>query len=434
VTRRLAVLGLLAALAMAGASCTAVNAFRKGETAMHAGDLDQAVAYYRTAVQAAPDNANYRIALERALQAASRAHVERAKEFEQKDQLDAALGEYRLASEYEPSNRLAVAKVVQLDRTIRDRIEASRPKPPIQEMRERVRAASEPILNPASRAPLIFNFNNTSIKAILDTLANATGINITYDREVVDRAGVSLQLNGVTLEQALNQIMTSNGLSYKIVNERSILVFPDTSPKHLQYDDQVIKTIYLSNADPQEIVQILSAVARVQGLAIQPVIYPNKASNSITIRGTTQMVQILEKMVEQNDKPRAEIVVDVEILEVDRTRSKQYGLNLTDYSLGTILSPEVNPSGATTTTTPSTGGTTGVPGTTPATTTSAGSTAGRAPSSVTSGPVFNLNTISRGVSTADFYLAVPAVPVPGVVVVVAPPLGFTSGEKMVPSE
>src|SRR2546428_508741 len=129
---------------------TAVNAFRKGETAMHAGDLDQAVAYYRSAVQAAPDNANYRIALERAMQAASRAHMERAREFEQKDQLEAALGDYRLATEYEPSNRLAVSKVAALERTIRDRIEASRPKPPIQEMRERVRAATEPILHPAS--------------------------------------------------------------------------------------------------------------------------------------------------------------------------------------------------------------------------------------------------------------------------------------------
>jgi general secretion pathway protein D len=407
VTRRLTALGILIALAIAAASCTAVNAFRKGEAAMHSGDLDQAVAYYRAAVQAAPDNANYRIALERANQAASRAHLEKAREFEQKDQLEAALSEYRAATEYEPSNRLAVAKVAALERIIRDRIEASRPKPPIQEMRERVRAATEPILNPASRAPLIFNFNNTTIKAILDVIANATGINITYDREVVDRAGISLQLNGVTLEEALTQIMTSNGLSYKIVNQRSILVFPDTSPKHLQYDDQVIKTIYLSNADPQEIVQILSAVARVQGLAIQPVIYPNKTSNSITIRGTTQMVQILEKMVEQNDKPRAEIVVDVEILEVDRTRTKQYGLNLTDYSLGTIFSPEVNPNGSTTTTTPPT--TPSTPGTvTPQPTTTAGSTAGRAPSSVTSGPAFNLNTISRGVSTADFYLAVPA--------------------------
>jgi len=409
VTRRLTALVILAALAIGGVSCTAVNAFRKGETAMRAGDLDQAVAYYRSAVQASPDNANYRIALERAMQAASRFHLERAREFEQKDQLDAALSEYRLASEYEPSNRQAVAKVAALERTIRDRIEASRPKPPIQEMRERVRAASEPILNPASRTPLIFNFNNTSIKAILDVIANATGINVTYDREVVDRSGISLNLNGVTLEEALNQIMTSNGLSYKIVNQRSILVFPDTSPKHLQYDDQVIKTIYLSNADPQEMVQILSAVARVQGLAIQPVIYPNKTSNSITIRGTTQMVQILEKMVEQNDKPRAEVVVDVEILEVDRTRTKQYGLNLTDYSLGTIFSPEVNPNGGTTTTTtPGTGATPGTGGVAAPVTSTAGSTAGRAPSAVTSGPSFNLNTISRGVSTADFYLAVPA--------------------------
>jgi general secretion pathway protein D len=410
VTRRLAALGILIAFALAAGACAAVNAFRKGETSMKAGDLDQAVAYYRTAVQAAPDNANYRIALERAMQAASRMHIDRAREFEQKDQLDAALGEYRLASEYEPSNRLAVAKVAALERTIRDRIEASRPKPPIQEMRERVRAASEPILNPASRQPLIFNFNNTSIKAILDVIANATGINITYDREVVDRAGISLQLNRVTLEEALNQIMTSNGLAYKIVNPRSILVFPDTSPKHLQYDDQVIKTIYLSNADPQEIVQILSAVARVQGLAIQPVIYPNKTSNSVTIRGTTQMVQILEKMVEQNDKPRAEIIVDVEILEVDRSRAKQYGLNLTDYSLGMIFSPEVNPAGGgTTTQTPTTPTTPTTPVTTPTTpTTGAASSTSRAPSSVTSGPLFNLNTISRGISTADFYLAVPA--------------------------
>jgi len=407
VTRRLAAFGIVVALAVAGAACTAVNAFRKGETAMKAGDLDQAVAFYRSAVQAAPDNANYRIALERAMQAASRMHIERARDFEQKDQLDAALGEYKLATEYEPSNRLAVAKVAALERTIRDRIEASRPRPPIQEMRERVRAASEPILNPASRTPLIFNFNNTSIKAILDVIANATGINITYDREVVDRAGISLQLNGVTLEQALNQIMTSNGLSYKIVNERSILVFPDTSPKHLQYDDQVIKTIYLSNADPQEIVQILSAVARVQGLAIQPVIYPNKTSNSVTIRGTTQMVQILEKMVEQNDKPRAEIVVDVEILEVDRSRAKQYGLNLTDYSVGAIFSPEVNPAGGGTTP-PTTPVTPTTPGAVTPPTSTAGSTTGRAPSSVTSGPLFNLNTITHGISTADFYLAVPA--------------------------
>src|SRR5665213_3934349 len=94
---------------------------------MKSGDLDEAVAGYRRASQAAPDNANYKIALERAMLAASRAHLDRAREFEQKDQLEAALGEYRQASEYDPTNRLAVEKVRELDKTIRDRLEAARP-------------------------------------------------------------------------------------------------------------------------------------------------------------------------------------------------------------------------------------------------------------------------------------------------------------------
>ena len=117
------------ALALVAGGCAAGKAFRQGEIAARAGQLDEAVAAYRKAMQAAPDNPNYRIALQRALQAASRAHLEKAREFEAKDQLEAALGEYRQASEYDPSNRTATAKVAELDRTIRDRIEASRPRP-----------------------------------------------------------------------------------------------------------------------------------------------------------------------------------------------------------------------------------------------------------------------------------------------------------------
>ena len=98
-----------------------------------------------------------------------------------------------------------------------------------------------------------------------------------------------------------------------------------------------------------EVQQILSTVMRVQGLAIQPAIAPNKNANSITLRGTANVVSILEKVIEQNDKPRAEVVIDVEILEVDRSRAKQYGLNLSEYQLGTIFSPEVAPGGTTTT-------------------------------------------------------------------------------------
>jgi general secretion pathway protein D len=367
---------------------------------MRAGNLDEAVAEYRKAAQAAPDNATYKISLQRAMQAASRAHIERARDFEKQDQLEAALGEYKASSEYDPSNRLASSKVAELDRTIRDRIEASRPKPAIQAMRERARASSaEPILNPASREPLNLHFNNVSLRDMMNAIGAAHGISVSFDREFADRAA-TVNLEGVTLEQGLNQIMTMNQLSYKVLGEKSIFVFQDTPPKHAQYDDQVIRTFYLSHADSTEIQQILSTIIRLPGIAVQPAIAGNKTANTITVRGTTSVVGILEKIIEQNDKPRAEVVIDVEILEVSRTRSKSYGLNLSEYAVGGIFSPETSPSGTTTSST----GTTGSTGTTSAatgTSTTPSGSLGKSPAP------FNLNTISRGVSTSDFYLAVP---------------------------
>src|SRR5262245_21210148 len=364
-TRRLKRFGIVLAVALLTASCAAGKAYRQGQAAVQAGNLDEAVAAYRRAVQAAPKNTDYVIALQRTMQAASRAHLDRAREFEEKDQLEAAISEYRLASEYDPSNRLATAKVAQLDRTIRERIEATRQPPAIQQLRERARAASQPpaLINPTEIIRAV-HFNNTSLKDILAFIANIVGINITYDREVVDRP-TTVQLDNVTLEQALNQIMTMNQLSYKVVSDRSIFVFQYTPPKHAEYDEQVVRTFYISNADPTEISQVLSTIIRLPGIAVQPAIAVNKTTNTITVRGTTAVVQILEKIIEQNDKPRAEIVVDVEILEVDSNRAKQYGLNLSEYAVGALFSPEVSPTG-TTSAAPSTPTTPTTP-TTPAT-------------------------------------------------------------------
>jgi general secretion pathway protein D len=399
-TKRFTRLGGLLALALFATACASAKAFNQGESLMREGKLDEAVSSYRKAADDAPDNADYKIALQRAQLAASRAHLAKAREFEQQDQLEAALGEYKQSSDLDPSNRTATAKVAELDRTIRERIEASRPKPPIVALRERARAASaEPILNPASREPIKVQINNQSLRDALGALGAMTGINFTFDREVQDRQ-TTISLDGLTLEQALNQIMTMNQLSYKVLSERSVFVFPDTTPKHAQYDEQVIRTFYLSHADSTEVMQILSTIIRLPGIAVQPAIAGNKTANTITVRGTSSVVQILEKVIEQNDKPRAEIVVDVEILEVDRSHTKSYGLNLSEYALGAVFSPEVSPSG---TTSASTG-----TGTTPATgTTSTATGTSTPPDGLKSPPPFNLNTISRGVSTADFYLAVP---------------------------
>src|SRR6266550_2027706 len=145
---------LLLAIALLS-GCAANRAFRRGEGRARLADWDAAVTYYRQAVEKDPNKAEYRIALERAMLNASRGHFDNARQLELKDQLDAALLEYKKTSEFDPSNRQASDKVIQLEKTIRDRIEAARPRPQITQLREQARqAAAEPLLNPASRDPI----------------------------------------------------------------------------------------------------------------------------------------------------------------------------------------------------------------------------------------------------------------------------------------
>src|SRR5262245_15391410 len=118
-TRRLLKSASILVLVIVDAGCAASRNFRMGNAAMKGGDLDQAVAYFRAASQSSPDNPNYKIALQRAMLAASRAHFDKARGFEEQGQLEAARGEYQLASEYDASNRQAAAKVAALDQAIR---------------------------------------------------------------------------------------------------------------------------------------------------------------------------------------------------------------------------------------------------------------------------------------------------------------------------
>ena len=380
-------LGLVLAAALA-AGCGAGRSYGRGNSAARAGDWDAAVEHYRHAIQQHPDRAEYKIALERAMINASNQHLDQARVLEARGQLDDALREYRRAAQFDPPNRQVAAKVLELERRIREAVEASRPKPTITQMRERARQASgEPLLNPASRQPLDLRFNNASIRDILNFIGNATGINITYDRDFQDRS-YTVQLDGVTLEQALNQILSANQLFYKVINDRTIMVIPDTPPKRAQYEEQVIRTFFISHVDATELAQLINTIIRVPSMAVQPMIAPNKTANTITIRATANVASIIEKVIDANDNPRAEVVVDVQILEVNRNRAKTFGIDLSNYTpaIRAVLSPEVDPRGTSQTGT----------GTTAATT------------NTFEPQPFNLNTITRGISTADFYLAIPS--------------------------
>jgi general secretion pathway protein D len=376
VTKQRLLIVVLAALTTS-AGCTAGRAFRSGEEASRAGNWDAAVTYFQEAVQANPDSPEYKIALQRAMQTSAQQHISLAYQLEQKDQLDAALLEYRKAIEMDSTNRLAAARAAVLERTIRERIEATRPKPRIDTLREQARQGPPPLLGLRERLRNL-NFNNSSVRDILSIIGSSAGIRITYDQAYQDKA-YSIELEDVTVEEALQQIMSANQLFYKVINAKTIIVVNDRADKRQQYDDMVVRVFYISHADAQELSQTVTTIMRVPQMPVAPVIMPNKTANTITVRATSQVADIIERIIRSNDKPRAEVVIDVQILEVNRQRVKQYGLNLNAYALGFIFSPEVAP-----------------PNTSAAPT-------GTPPSP----PPFNVNTISQGVSAADFYMTVP---------------------------
>jgi Flp pilus assembly secretin CpaC len=371
---RIAALVVLVALV---AGCTG-GAFRRGDTAARVGDWDAAVEHYRSAVQDDPDNAVYRIALERAMISASVVHLDQARVFEARGQLDDALREYRRASEYDPPNRQVAAKVSELERRIRDQMEAAKPRPSIQQLRETARqgAAPPPLFNLNTVVDPL-RFNQSSVRDILNSIGQATGINVTYESTFSDRT-YSVQLENVTLGEALQQIMAANQLFYKVVNQRTILVIPDNPQKRAQYEEQVVQTFFISHADAIELAQFVNTIVRLPGAqTTAPTVVANKTANTITARATASVMGIIDQLIASNDTPRAEVMIDVQILEVSRSRAKQLGVDLGSYAISAVFSPERDPR-----------------------------------SDDADNPLtpraFNANTISRGISTADFYLAVPS--------------------------
>src|SRR5688500_9691091 len=219
-------------------------------------------------------------------------------------------------------------------------------------------------------------FNQQQLRDILNSIGQSTGINITYESTFADRT-YSVQLENITLAEALQQILSANQLFYKVINQRTIMVIPDNQQMRNRYEDRLIQTFYISHVDPLELAAFVNTIMTVTGAQLQrPTVTGNKTTNTVTAQGTQGQMDIVERLIASNDKPRAEVVIDVQILEVSRQRTKQFGLDLGSYAITGVFSPESDPRSTTDTT--------------------------FAPRP------FNANTISRGVSTSDFYLAVPS--------------------------
>jgi general secretion pathway protein D len=362
------------------AGCATGRAVRQGQQAAGRGDWDAAVAYYRSALASDPARIDVKIALQRATAAASAEHVERARALEEQEQWSAAAAEYRLAADLDPANVFAAAKAAAIERQLREEIEALRPPSRMDTLRDQARQISPIPVLADPRAPVNLRFTNTAVREVLTSIGLYAGINVSFVEQPpigtqLSRA-YSIDLQGETLESALHQVLNANQLTFKVINPRGILIYGSDQNGRQAHDDVFVQVFYLSHVDAQEMQQLLTQLIQ-QVPGVRPQVTQNKNTNALTVRATQPVLQVFEQLIRANDKPKAEVLIDVEILEVDRQRVKQMGLNLSQYALGFTMSPEVAP--------PNTSGTfpPGQP------------------------PPFNLNTISEGVSTADFYATVP---------------------------
>jgi general secretion pathway protein D len=370
------------ALTIAG-GCATGRAVRQGQQAADKGDWDAAVAYYRAALATDPGRIDARIALQRASAAASAEHMTRARELEEQEQWSAAAAEYRLAADLDSANIFAAAKAGAIERRLREEAEALRPPSQIETMRDQARQMSPVPVLADPRAPVNLRFTNTAVREVLTSIGLYAGINVSFVEQPSINAQLtrsySIDLQGETLESALHQVLDANQLTFKVINPRGILVYGSDQNGRTAHEDVFVQVFYLSHVDAQEIMQMLTQlIAQVPG--VRPQVVQNKNTNALTVRATMPVLQIFDQLIRANDKPKAEVLIDVEILEVDTQRVKQLGLNLSQYALGFTMSPEVAPPNV-------------------------ASTPNAFP---TQPPPFNLNSISRGVSTADFYTTVPS--------------------------
>jgi general secretion pathway protein D len=309
------------------AACVTSRAYRLGQREMKEENYDRAVLMFSRAVTSRPDSTRYKVALSRAKMKAAQDHFVKGQAYLQAGKLDPAIAEFQQTVYLDPSHQYAANELTKALAEWQ-----KRQKQDLSEIEKAKRKAKEepgrvaPRLNPASNIPIVLRFKDETIRKIYDALSKASGINFIYDERLDLNKKISIDLADVTFERALDTLMTMNKHFYKIWDENTIIIADDNQQKHKELDDLVIQTFYLSNADVKDVQVLLRTLLDARQLA------QNDRLNSITIRDTPDRVQVAEKIIDSNDKALSELVVDIELLELNRTMLQTLGIDLTGAS------------------------------------------------------------------------------------------------------
>ncbi len=379
---------------------------KEGEKAEARKDFDAALTYYDQAVEEDSREPAYMLADQRTRSRASEQHVSQGKRLLQQQKLNEAMVQFQKALLTDPSSQIALQEIGETNQMLKEqaRLPAGTP---ILTAAERARQLIEKRINSLEGPPELrpissqldgLRLNNQPARVLYESVGKLAGINVLFDPAGIDSAtggtrNFNLDLNHVTLEEALNYVALVTHTFWKPISRNAIFVTQENEQKRQEYQDEVVRVFYIQNAStPAEFNEIFNGLRA--GAKLTVGIFQVASQNAIVVRGTPDTISICEKLIHDLDRPKPEVLVDVVVLEVSKSKITNLGAALatqagTGLTLPVTFSPGATATPATTTT-PSTTGT----GTT--TTATPTTTEGKIP----------LSRLNR-LSTNDFSITLP---------------------------
>ncbi len=310
--------------------------YKQGQEAEAKNDYDAAVTDYDAAVATDPQDAGYLMADQRARNKAANYHVEQGRRLQQQQRLEEALSNFNKAFIDEPSSQIALQEIRATNEMIREK--QRNPSVVVLTPAEQARQKLEkqinslegpPALKPINNEISSLKMNNQPARVLYESVGKLAGINVLFDPQGIETLGgpahnFNLDLNNVTLEEALDYIALLTHTFWKPISHNAIFVTQEGEQKRAEYQDEVVKVFYVQNAfTANEFTEIYNAL-RV-GSRLNQGLFQVQSQNAIVARGTPDTLALIEKMLHDLDRPKPEVVIDVIVMEVNKTVMSNIG-------------------------------------------------------------------------------------------------------------
>ena len=349
------ILGLLAVFSLSGCS-SASRSFNKGETLESDGKFEEAMYSYADAFMKDPEAGTYRIRFFNMREKAAKQRFTQGNQLLAQKEYAAALEEFRASYALDPTQerlkqqvdlaerlkdgQLAYVEGMELEkgnkfkaasRAYAVAVELHPENKEYQAAQARVsgmrisKLAGEE-LSLKSNKPITLKFKDAKLKDVFNIITQLSGINFIFDEGIKDQP-VTIYLENATFQQAMDLLTNMFKLGRKVANESTVIIYPKTPDKSKQYEDMQVRTFHLNFMDAKKAVNLIRTMIQVRK------VFVNEDSNSIIVRDTNDIVDVVEKILEANDVPDPEVVLDVEVVEISDTKAQNVGLLLSNYNV-----------------------------------------------------------------------------------------------------